>query len=60
MGTLDCLVQGIAVVANSDEFEPSWFELGLNVNNFQLGLARDLFHLAWKFPYEGSKISLID
>ena len=32
---LDCL-------ENSDEFEPSWLDL----KDFQLGLARDLFHLA--------------
>ena len=31
----------------SDESEPSWLEL----NNFQLGSAHDLFHSAWKFPY---------
>ena len=41
---------------NSDEPEP---KPGLKLNNFQLSSARDLFHSARKFPYLGSKFSLI-
>jgi hypothetical protein len=38
-------------IASSDESDPSWLEPGLELNNFQLGSARDLFHSARKFPY---------
>ena len=38
-------------LSSSDEPEPSWLEPGLEVNNFQLGSARGLFHSARKFPY---------
>ena len=39
------------MVFSIDESEPSWLEPGLELNNFQLGSARDLFHSAQKFPY---------
>ena len=35
-------------VASSDEFEPSWLEPQLELKDFQLGSAHDLFHLSSK------------
>jgi hypothetical protein len=34
------------MVHNSDESEPSWLEPQLELKDFQLGSARDLFHFS--------------
>ena len=41
----------LGCLLTSDEPVPSWLEPGLELNNFQLGSARDLFLPAREFLY---------
>ena len=49
--TMSFITRTAKYILTSDESEPSWLKPGLELNNFQLGSAHDLFHSAQKFPY---------